>query len=722
MKKSEKNSGMYKKLSKKDTLIIAVSIVALIVLSAVIIYSKNEENKKQEQLDDINKQISADGDKYYVDEALGSLVINEVNQKGYVELYNSGNKSIDISFTKLYIDGSLKYTTPANTTLDSKQFYVIETDEVLGEKQCLVSVNNQEHKCITQLIVPKLSENESFGRKSDAGTTVLFMTGTKGESNTNATINNKDELMFSVPGGFYESAVNVELLAKENTKIYYTTDGTEPTTESKLYEGPIKITNKSGSNYEYAGILDTSLGNRFVPASINIGTVIKAMAVYPSGKKSEVLTESYFVGFGFGKSYANIPVISITMNEEDLFNYFTGIYVLGRSYEDAAALGKSVENAGNFYNGWVKTAYLEYFEPNKQKSYGGKINISVLTDYSVGSNQKSFLINGKDYIASKGSSLYSYLNGASSQFRLTTNKRDNNYKIREYIVKQLLENTSVAAQNINPCTLFINGEYWGGYMLVENIDKEFIKEKYGIDNDIVVAYNGNSKLNGDDAYSIQKLYKFVEQKDLSDDNNYNKVGEMMDIQSYLDYYCVNIFLANTDFGYEEAAAWKTATKTGDGYNDGRWRWIIGKMDNTMNNAVIGNYSTSSIDTYLQSGVMNDDLFWGLMKNKKFRNQLKTTMEKFVNDVFDYTEVEKVIDNTAALMEKFTISSINRFAGNVSDDFYSSEVEKIKAFFEERGEYALFYTDEIIEKGTAVYGGAYEKSKKDNKETTKGNEE
>lgn len=629
MKKSEKNSGMYKKLSKKDTLIIAVSIVALIVLSAVIIYSKNEENKKQEQLDDINKQISADGDKYYVDEALGSLVINEVNQKGYVELYNSGNKSIDISLTKLYIDGSLKYTTPANTTLDSKQFYVIETDEVLGEKQCLVSVNNQEHKCITQLILPKLSENESFGRKSDAGTTVLFMTGTKGESNTNATINNKDELMFSVPGGFYESAVNVELLAKENTKIYYTTDGTEPTTESKLYEGPIKITNKSGSNYEYAGILGTSLGNRFVPASINIGTVIKAMAVYPSGKKSEILTESYFVGFGFGKSYANIPVISITMNEEDLFNYFTGIYVLGRSYEDAAALGKSVENAGNFYNGWVKTAYLEYFEPNKQKSYGGKINISVLTDYSVGSNQKSFLINGKDYIASKGSSLYSYLNGASSQFRLTTNKRDNNYKIREYIVKQLLENTSVAAQNINPCTLFINGEYWGGYMLVENIDKEFIKEKYGIDNDIVVAYNGNSKLNGDDAYSIQKLYKFVEQKDLSDDNNYNKVGEMMDIQSYLDYYCVNIFLANTDFGYEEAAAWKTATKTGDGYNDGRWRWIIGKMDNTMNNAAIGNYSTSSIDTYLQSGVMNDDLFWSLMKNKKFRNQLRTTMEKFV---------------------------------------------------------------------------------------------
>lgn len=47
MKKSEKNSGMYKKLSKKDTLIIAVSIVALIVLSAVIIYSKMRRTKNR---------------------------------------------------------------------------------------------------------------------------------------------------------------------------------------------------------------------------------------------------------------------------------------------------------------------------------------------------------------------------------------------------------------------------------------------------------------------------------------------------------------------------------------------------------------------------------------------------------------------------------------------------------------------------------------------------
>lgn len=272
----------------------------------------------------------------------------------------------------------------------------------------------------------------------------------------------------------------------------------------------------------------------------------------------------------------------------------------------------------------------------------------------------------------------------------------------------------MATQNINPCTVFINGEYWGGYMLAENIDKEFIKEKYKIDSDIAVAYNGNSELNGNDAYLIKSLYDFIENNDLSDDNNYDKLAEMMDIQSYLDYFCANMYLANTDYGFEEAAAWKTRESTGDGYNDGRWRWIVGKMDNTVSNAATGNYSTYSIDTYLQSGVMGDEIFWGLMQNDKFKVLLKATMEKFTNEVFEISRVEKIVDETAALVEKFTISSINRFAGNVTDDFYSSEVEKIKEFFENRGEYIMHYTEEIIKNGTSIYGEVYE--------TTTGSEE
>lgn len=273
LKKMENKNSIYKKISRKDIVLIAVSIVAIIALLVVILYSKNLQNKKQSELDDISRQIGENEDRYYVDEALGELVINEINQSGYVELYNSGNKAVDISFIKIYVDGELENTIPANTSLGSKEFYVVKTKKTLGDKKQLVSVSNSEQVCVTQLMLPELLENESYGRKTDAGTAVVYMTATKGTSNNNAEIKNKDKLMFSVPGGFYDSAVSVELLAEENSKIYYTLDGTDPTEESVLYEGPIKISNKSGSNYEYAGILGTSLGSKYVPSSINIGTL-----------------------------------------------------------------------------------------------------------------------------------------------------------------------------------------------------------------------------------------------------------------------------------------------------------------------------------------------------------------------------------------------------------------------------------------------------------------
>ena len=69
---------------------------------------------------------------------------------------------------------------------------------------------------------------------------------------------------------------------------------------------------------------------------------------------------------------------------------------------------------------------------------------------------------------------------------------------------------------------------------------------------------------------------------MSLESNYEQLQLQMDVQSYLDYLCANMYIANIDYGIEESYAWKTSM-TGQGkYEDGRWRWIIGKTNCSMN--------------------------------------------------------------------------------------------------------------------------------------------
>ena len=53
------------------------------------------------------------------------------------------------------------------------------------------------------------------------------------------------------------------------------------------------------------------------------------MAVYEDGSKSEILNGTFFVGIDRESEYGNVPVISIMTDSGNLFDYETGINVMG---------------------------------------------------------------------------------------------------------------------------------------------------------------------------------------------------------------------------------------------------------------------------------------------------------------------------------------------------------------------------------------------------------
>ena len=320
-----------KGFSVKDIIIIILCIIVLVVLVILLKQSKTNQQSEQEQLSQLQETIQQEGTGK-VETGNGgyaSVFIDEVDQTGRMKISNTGKNAVDLQNCSIWVDGVCIKQITDKMVLGAREQKVIELGQTIEAKEhTVISIKDTNGAVIKALTV---SQNE------------------------------QEELQFSVPGGFYDNAISLELSSTAGNKIYYTLDGSDPTIESEQYTEPIKIQNRSGSGYVYA---QNEMGN-YTPSSIEIGTVVKAISVDSQGNSVEERTESYYVGIGNSSDLAGLPVLSISTDGNNLFNYFDGIYVKGRKYDDAIALGQDTTLTGNYYEDWKKPVHIEYFEGSK---------------------------------------------------------------------------------------------------------------------------------------------------------------------------------------------------------------------------------------------------------------------------------------------------------------------------------------------------------------------
>lgn len=695
MKKKPKQD-MYKKTSIGNILIIIISLVAFLALVLVVKYYNDRSRNDQKQIAEtgsIYQGISAEGS---LDEMLKFLTINEVNQAGWIELYNSDkNSGIELSKCYITVNGVLKFTFPEKYVIKAGSFSCIDGLGRLGiTDNDIIGIFDENGNNLKSIMLPSLESEESYGCRTDGDISYCCLTASKEKTNSGSNIIEKSELTFSVPGGFYDESFPLEITAAKGMKIYYTLDGTEPTNQSELYKEPILINNKSGSNMHYATAEGINYINNYLPTSISMGMVVRAIAVDRNGISSKIKSQSYFIGLKYASDIKNLPVLSIITAPENLFDYFNGIYVSGRSHEDALARGEDGNSSANFLNGWMKEINVEYFEPQKDKTYEGSMTISIINDVCVMTPQKSLLLTAEGG-AFAGSSLINYYNDISNRLLVLTNRKDNNYKVREYLAAKLLAGTTVGTPDLMPCIVFINGEYWGGYMLKAEYDVKYVEKRYGVKaEDILIAENGLITNNRKYQQKYDEMYNYVVTKDLSVDENYAWVKNHLDIQNYLEYICANMYLANAEYGVDKLFMWRTINDQGTAYEDGKWRFMLPRFDNTMKNGDAGNIATSSINTFLQSGLSKDKFFRSLLSNDEFQNQLGVVMTYMADDIFSEEKVNSSISNVSLQLKKMILMSYKRFVGNQGDTFYTRELDKIQGFFQQRGKYILQYTEEV----------------------------
>ena len=540
---------------------------------------------------------------------------------------------------------------------------------------------------------------------------------------------------FSRISGFYPDNFKLKLISQENTKIYYTIDSTDPrnSTTSKEFINYIQIYDRSLEPNMYSAIginasspvsISSTNTNYEVPNyPVDKAMIIRAVTKDEDGEFSEVITRTYFVTNENLIKYQDRTVISIVTDPKNLFDPDIGIYVVGtKCYEERKkAEGEDGRNRNqwnrqscNFQmkgKEWERESFVTIFN-NGEINLQQKLGIRVKGAYTRTKPAKSFnLFARKDYGKARietdllkdnydmnGNPITSYkslgLRNIYSEERL----RD------EYGRDLFYNRKGIVSANMKDAVLFLNGEYWGFYLIQEKIDDHFLSQNYLLPNDYIVVVRKNNIDDGPEEELIEFNYFCgnYSLKNVSNEKVYSEIKEKIDIESFIELFATSIYILHFDWPGNNDGQWKYFGDPieGNKYSDGKWRFFLYDLDYTMGKDFTSVKGTPNADmfTYIEGRIRRRitpaNLFVNLIKNNSdFQNKFVNTICDYANDVYDKEKIELLLERYRDECTDLVANSQVRWSGNNYYSFferianyktnYLKVLDSIINFFEQR---------------------------------------
>ena len=515
----------------------------------------------------------------------------------------------------------------------------------------------------------------------------------------------------SMESGFYDSPFYLEMSC-DRGEIRYTLDSSEPDENSILYTEPILIEDASGNPNVYSMIEDVCIelrsdilalsgrepkyGFKTPVEPVDKATVIRAVCIDAFGNRSDIINGIYFVGFDQKEAYDGMNIITITTNPDNLFDFDKGIYVLGKTFadsmEEAGGVPPALPNlgnwAGNYKNKgkeWEREAHICFFDADRNLKLSGYYGIRIQGGASRYMLPKSLNIYARKRYGAETIPAQP-LFGEDWQLHsvnLNAGGQGVDTKIHDPLVNTLAAGCNFLTREYEPYELFLDGEYWGVYWLTPRFKKDYFEDKYGIrDGDVIETKVDHIEEGTDEDYGLYKdMLRMIADNDMSDEANYAKVCEVVDIDSWIDYYALELYIANTDWPNNNRSLWRVRNVENKPDADGKWRWVMFDVNLSMN-------PERAEDNFITRTTKRDPIFSSLIDNLTFRDALYARMLDFANDTFNPERVNAFVDDYAARMRHAMGNEYRRFMHDKTEEDFMRSCEDIKAFFQLRHDYIL----------------------------------
>jgi hypothetical protein len=627
------------------------------------------------------------------------------NYSDWIEIYNATNNDFDIGgyFLSDNDNKPEKWQFPANLIVPANGFLLVwaSEDNMMvngvephtnfklesdGENLLLSAPDTS---LVEQLTIPAIGTDKSFGRQPDGSNAwYTFDTPSPGSSN-NTTIATLLEPVFSNPAGFYSDSFTLYLSSPNSgDTILYTVDGSEPNIDhvgGKYYTTKQDYSSTDTINLSYRTFIYTAAGipiknnqsdtnklSMIRPSpnwwtapqtNVNKNRVVRAVAYQTGSKCSKIQTNSFFVDPSAENRYS-LPVVSISTNEDNLFDYYRGIHVPGKFYYDYAPLGgywpKITANYNRKGREWERPAMIEYFDNQGIRAVAQNVGIRIAGNVSRGWSRKSFRIYARSEYDTQNKFEYPFFDGlkqmGNTQKDLTEFKRLTLRNSGTYWSEQLFQDAfcqhtfkhiGVDVLHFSPTVVFVNGTYWGVMNFRQRIDNRYLKSHYGIKEEDAVILKGNSgNIStglGVDSINYIAMRNYIHNEDMSVQVHYDSACRLLDPENFAKLFMTQIYVNNSDWLSNNRKCWKkrtTSYQPNASYGqDGRYRWFVFDLDHGFKHA-----EEDRLDIVMSGSGADTRIFRSLMENTEFKRYWINLMADNMNTSFKTARVLDIIDS------------------------------------------------------------------------------
>lgn len=490
-----------------------------------------------------------------------------------------------------------------------------------------------------------------------------------------------DDIIVSQKDSFCAGDLVLKLSDAGGYPIYYTLDGSIPGFESGFYEDPLVFT-----------------------ATDEVRSCVLRARSYDesTGEWGDLFTRTYFYADSMEtlKERFSTYIVCLTSDPYNLYDYEYGIMVEGKIRDEYVnspeyISGKLTQPANFTQQGrdWERDAFVEILSPDGERLIAQDAGMRIFGHASRQYYYKSFKLYARK---AYGNDTFAYpffadnTHGADQKVqdaykRLVVRAHGFDKSVtlfREELFQTLCSQIEgIDSKSVAPASVWLNGGYYNFEWLQEVYDDTYMEENYGLmqegdyyqklalrANKLTLSIAKGKTDSGDEdeeetvgteeaepvvettdrtpeeeqaSKDYHKMAEYAE-KDLTDDETFAELEQLVDIDNMIQYFAIETYIANWDWPLNNIKLYRYYSQNnvyGTGRQDGRWRYLYYDMEAGFN--IYNEEPEDWLD--IETVMEQNPLFGAVMKRPDMQEKFAKYIELCIKEYFTEDRVRAAVE-------------------------------------------------------------------------------